>query len=56
MVASIVEGTTVLRNCSTRARAALATSTAFWPGFLVTVSVTAGWPALPSCPAGVYQT
>jgi hypothetical protein len=34
----------VLRSSSTRSRAARATSTAFSPGFLVTVSVTAGWP------------
>jgi hypothetical protein len=35
-------GITVLRSSSSRARAARATSTAFWPGFLVTVSVRAG--------------
>ena len=41
-------GISVLRNSSRRARAARATSTAFCPGFLVRVSVTAG----NTCPGG----
>ena len=45
----MLDGITVLRNDSTRARAAADTSTAFSPGFLVTVSVTAG----NTCPAAI---
>ena len=61
-------GIITLRNDVTRASAARETSTAFSPGFFVTVSVTAGWPApspdgwpaaplaAPAPAPGVYQT
>ena len=58
MLASMLAGITVLLKALMRARTARDTSTAFSPGFLVTVSVRAGFtlPAWAESLAGVCQT